>query len=73
MQTPSSPDKVRRLPLSEGVAHVGAWFIVWVAHAEGEDDHGTEVIGIVTVRKLDKQENTRYENTLPRDLVYQAC
>lgn len=37
--------------------------VLLVAHTVGEDEDGTEVIGIISARKADKQERKRYENT----------
>jgi uncharacterized DUF497 family protein len=40
---------------------VGEHLLLLVAHSVGEDDDGTEVIGIISARKADKKERKRYE------------
>ncbi len=37
------------------------YLLLLVAHVVGEDEDGTEVIGIISARKADKKERMRYE------------
>jgi uncharacterized DUF497 family protein len=39
----------------------GGFLLLLVAHVVGEDEDGTEVIGIISARKADRKERMRYE------------
>jgi uncharacterized protein len=45
------------------IGMVNGHLVLLVAHSVGEDEDGTEVIGIIGARKADKQERKRYEDT----------
>ena len=43
------------------IGRVNGFLLLLVAYAVGEDDDGTEVIRIISARKADPKERTRYD------------